>query len=207
MSFNHGTDPTFGAAGHWGVPDVGWAGNISTSRWTLVAYTFDRPTMTVSVYRDGQLANSEVVTVLDTHEINNTAATNGLPFRVASQNEANGTSTAGLRGYKTMSAYSASKHGVIGLTRSLALETAKQGITVNAVCPSFADTDMTAMAVENLVRNLGKTPEQAMEMLVRTIPRGRLITPSEVASAVSWLCSPSASGVTGIALPVAGGEI
>ena len=115
-------------------------------------------------------------------------------------------STAGLRGYKTMSAYSASKHGVIGLTRSLALETAKQGITVNAVCPSFADTDMTAMAVENLVRNLGKTPEQAMEMLVRTIPRGRLITPSEVASAVSWLCSPSASGVTGIALPVAGGE-
>ena len=102
MSFNHGTDPTFGAAGHWGVPDVGWAGNISTSRWTFVAYTFDRPTMTVSVYRDGQLANSEVVTILDTHEINNTAATNGLPFRVASQNEANGTSTAGLRGSMTI---------------------------------------------------------------------------------------------------------
>lgn len=116
-------------------------------------------------------------------------------------------STAALRGYKTMSAYSASKHGVIGLTRSLALETAKQGITVNAVCPSFADTDMTATGVENIVKNLGKTAEEAMAMLVRTIPRGRLISPSEVASAVSWLCSPSASGVTGIALPVAGGEV
>ena len=116
-------------------------------------------------------------------------------------------STAALRGYKTMSAYSASKHGVIGLTRSLALETAKQGITVNAVCPSFADTDMTATGVENIVKNLGKTAEEAMAMLVRTITRGRLISPSEVSSAVSLLCSPSASGVTGIALPVAGGEI
>jgi NAD(P)-dependent dehydrogenase (short-subunit alcohol dehydrogenase family) len=116
-------------------------------------------------------------------------------------------STAGLKGYRTMSAYCASKHGVIGLTRAVALETAKSGITVNAVCPSFTDTDLTTLGVKNLVENLGKTPEEAMRMLTGTIPRGRLLTPEEVASAVSWLCSPGASGVTGIAMPVAGGEV
>ena len=116
-------------------------------------------------------------------------------------------STAGLRGYKTMSAYTAAKHGVIGLTRSLALETAKHGITVNAVCPGYVDTDLTAMGIENIVKNLGKTAEEARQMMVRTIPRGTFITAEEVAAAVSWLCSPSASGVTGIALPVAGGEL
>ena len=114
-------------------------------------------------------------------------------------------STAGLRGYRTMSAYCASKHGIIGMTRALALETAKQGITVNAVCPSYTDTYLTSLAVKNLVENLNKSPGEALGML--TGPRGRLITPEEVASAVSWLCSPDASGVSGIALPIAGGEV
>ena len=116
-------------------------------------------------------------------------------------------STAGLRGYKTMSAYCASKHGVIGLTRALALETAKKGITVNAVCPSYTDTYLTGLAVSNLVSALNKTEDEAMGMLLRSVPAGRLITPEEVASCVSWLCSPDASGVTGIALPIAGGEV
>jgi NAD(P)-dependent dehydrogenase (short-subunit alcohol dehydrogenase family) len=116
-------------------------------------------------------------------------------------------STAGLRGYKTMSAYCASKHGVIGLTRALAQETAKHGITVNAVCPSYTDTYLTGLAVKNIVNNLGKTAEEAMGMLTNVITRGTLITVEEVASAVSWLCSPDASGVTGIALPIAGGEV
>ena len=116
-------------------------------------------------------------------------------------------STAGLRGYKTMTAYAASKHGVIGFTRSLALETAKLGITVNAVCPAYTDTDMSDAAVRSIVDALGKTSDEAMRMLTGNIPRGRLITAAEVASAVGWLCSPDASGVTGIALPVAGGEV
>jgi len=101
VSFNHGSDPTFGAVGHWGAPDIGWAGNISTSRWTFVAYTYDRATSTIAVYRDGQLANSETAN-LNSHSINNTPATNGLPFRVASQNEANGTPTAAFRGSMTI---------------------------------------------------------------------------------------------------------
>lgn len=115
-------------------------------------------------------------------------------------------STAGLRGYKTMTAYAASKHGVIGFTRSLALETARLGITVNAVCPAYTDTDMAAAGISALMTNLGKTHDEAAKMLTSNIPRGSLITPEEVAAAVTWLCSPDASGVTGIAMPVAGGE-
>ena len=116
-------------------------------------------------------------------------------------------STAGLRGYKTMTAYCAAKHGVVGLTRALALETAKHGITVNAVCPGYTDTDLTDGSVAHLAAVFKVTEEDARAMLVRTIPRGSLITPAEVASAVSWLCAPEASAVTGIALPIAGGEV
>ncbi|CAA9349756.1 MAG: 3-oxoacyl-[acyl-carrier protein] reductase [uncultured Gemmatimonadetes bacterium] len=116
-------------------------------------------------------------------------------------------STAGLRGYPRTAAYTAAKHGVVGLTRALALETAKLGITANAVCPGYTDTDMAAAAVGNLVRELGKTEEEARRMITRVNPMGRLIAPAEVAAAVAWLCSPAASGVTGQALAVAGGEV
>lgn len=116
-------------------------------------------------------------------------------------------STAGLRGYKTMTAYCAAKHGVVGLTRALALETAKHGVTVNAVCPGYTDTDLTDGSVSNLAQVFKVTEDDARAMLVRTIPRGSLITPAEVANAVAWLCAPEASAVTGIALPIAGGEV
>ena len=116
-------------------------------------------------------------------------------------------STAGLRGYKTMTAYCAAKHGVVGFTRALALDTAKHGITVNAVCPGYTDTDLTDTSVSQLAAVFKVSEEDARAMLVRTIPRGSLITPAEVASAVVWLCAPEASAVTGIALPIAGGEI
>jgi NAD(P)-dependent dehydrogenase (short-subunit alcohol dehydrogenase family) len=116
-------------------------------------------------------------------------------------------STAGLRGYKTMTAYCAAKHGVVGLTRALALETARRGVTVNAVCPGYAETDMAEQAVANLVAARGVTPDEGRAMLLRTIPRGRLTAPAEIADAVAWLCGPAAAAVTGVALPVAGGEV
>ena len=116
-------------------------------------------------------------------------------------------STAGLRGYKRMTAYCAAKHAVVGLTRALALEVAKVGVTVNAVCPGYTETDMTEQAVANLVEGLGVTADHARAMLVRVVPRGVLAAPAEVAAAVAWLCAPESAAVTGIALPVAGGEV
>jgi len=115
-------------------------------------------------------------------------------------------STAALRGVPHVGAYAASKHALVGLTRTLALETAKHGITVNAVCPGYTETDMAEQAAKNLQQSLGVTPEKAREMILRTIPRGTLIQPAEVASAVGWLCSPGAAAVTGQAIVVAGGE-
>jgi 3-hydroxybutyrate dehydrogenase len=116
-------------------------------------------------------------------------------------------SSAGLRGYNRLAAYCAAKHGVIGLTRALALEAVKHGVTVNAVCPGYTDTDMSQHAVDSLVQNKGVTPDEALAMITRIIPRGVLTRPDEVASAVAWLCAPEAAAVTGIALPVAGGEV
>jgi NAD(P)-dependent dehydrogenase (short-subunit alcohol dehydrogenase family) len=116
-------------------------------------------------------------------------------------------STAGLIGYPMVSAYCAAKHGVIGLTRSLALECARTQVTVNAVCPGYADTDMTTETVANLARATGRAPEEARAMLARRNPQRRLIAPDEVADTVAWLCQPSSQAITGQAIAVAGGEV
>jgi len=116
-------------------------------------------------------------------------------------------STAGLTGYRYVAAYCAAKHGLVGLTRALALEVASRGVTVNAVCPGFTDTDIVADAVANIVRKTGRTADQARAELAAANPQGRLVQPDEVAHAVAWLCMPGAAAMNGQAVAVAGGEV
>jgi NAD(P)-dependent dehydrogenase (short-subunit alcohol dehydrogenase family) len=116
-------------------------------------------------------------------------------------------STAGLKGYAYVGAYSAAKHAVIGLVRSLALELAQTRITVNAVCPGFTDTDLVAGSIDTIMKKTARSREQAVAELAKHNPQGRLVTPAEVADTVLWLCGEGAGAVTGQAIAVAGGEI
>lgn len=116
-------------------------------------------------------------------------------------------STAGLVGYRYVTAYCAAKHGLIGLTRALALETARTGVTVNAVCPGFTDTDLTAEAVATIAETTSRSPDQARADLARHNPQGRLIQPEEVAQTVGWLVLPTSAAITGQSIVVAGGEV
>jgi NAD(P)-dependent dehydrogenase (short-subunit alcohol dehydrogenase family) len=116
-------------------------------------------------------------------------------------------SIAGLRGYEYVSAYCASKHAVVGLTRSLAMEFVTKGVTVNAVCPGYTETDMVTNAVANIRAKTGRTADEAMADLLARNPQKRLIQPAEVANAVAWLCLPGSEAITGQAIVIAGGEV
>jgi NAD(P)-dependent dehydrogenase (short-subunit alcohol dehydrogenase family) len=114
-------------------------------------------------------------------------------------------SVASLRGFPYVSGYCASKHAVLGMTRAVALEVATQGVTVNAICPGYVDTDIVRTAISEIVAKTGRTEEDAMRHFTESNPQGRLVEASEVASAVSWLCSDGAVSVTGQAVAIDGG--
>jgi NAD(P)-dependent dehydrogenase (short-subunit alcohol dehydrogenase family) len=116
-------------------------------------------------------------------------------------------SIAGLQGGAYISAYCASKHGMIGMTRALAKECAKRGVTVNAICPGYVETDIVTRAAENIASRTKLSEEEAKASLYAGNPQGRLIKPEEVASAIAWLCSDGAAATNGAAIPMSGGEI
>jgi len=116
-------------------------------------------------------------------------------------------STAGLTGYPNVAAYCAAKHGVVGLTRALALELARTRVTVNAVCPGYTETSLVDDAIASIVGATGRTPGQARETLLRRNPQRRLVAPEEVAATVAWLCLPESQSINGQAISVSGGEV
>lgn len=126
----------------------------------------------------------------------------GTPGRII-----NIASTAGLKGYAYVSAYVAAKHGVVGLTKALALELARKGVTVNAICPGYTETDIVRDAVHNIVAKTGKTEAQARQTLAAGNPQQRLVQPQEVAQSVLWLCAAGSEAINGQAIAIDGGEL
>lgn len=116
-------------------------------------------------------------------------------------------STAGLIGYAYVTAYCAAKHGAIGLTRALALETARDGITVNAICPGFTETDLLEDSIKNIMDTTGRDREAAEKSLKAVNPQRRFIQPEEIATTAAFLCAPGSESITGQSLAVAGGEV
>ena len=116
-------------------------------------------------------------------------------------------STAGLAGYAYVAAYCAAKHGVVGLTRALALELARKGVTVNAVCPGYTETELLRDSIANVITKTGRSEEAARAEFAAGNPQGRIVQPEEVADTVRWLCSAAAASINGQSIAVCGGEI
>lgn len=116
-------------------------------------------------------------------------------------------STAGVKGFPYVSAYTAAKHGAVGLTRAIAQEVAGSGVTANALCPGYLDTEMTGRTIANIVAATGRSHDQALLALTRGNPHGRLIEPAQVTAAALWLCGPGSDPINGQAIVIAGGEL
>jgi NAD(P)-dependent dehydrogenase (short-subunit alcohol dehydrogenase family) len=116
-------------------------------------------------------------------------------------------STAGLAGYPYVAAYVAAKHGVVGLTRALALEFARTRVTVNAVCPGYTETELLGGSIATVMEKSGRTEAEVRAQFTRGNPQGRLVAPDEVAAAVAFLCGPGSDAINGQAIAVAGGEV
>ncbi|MBP8208182.1 MAG: SDR family NAD(P)-dependent oxidoreductase [Ilumatobacteraceae bacterium] len=116
-------------------------------------------------------------------------------------------SSAGLRGYAYVSAYTAAKHGAVGLTRAVAQEVAGSGITANALCPGYVDTELTERTIANIMATTGRSHDEALRALTRANPQGRLVQPAEVTAAALWLCGPGSAAVNGQAIAIDGGEL
>ena len=116
-------------------------------------------------------------------------------------------STAGLKGYAYVATYCAAKHGVVGMTRSLALEVARSGVTVNAVCPGYTETELLAESVAGITAKTGASEDEARTQLLESNPQGRFVSPEEVAEAAAWLVGPNTDAINGQTIAVAGGEV
>jgi NAD(P)-dependent dehydrogenase (short-subunit alcohol dehydrogenase family) len=116
-------------------------------------------------------------------------------------------STAGLKGYGYVSAYVAAKHAVVGLTRALAQEVAASGVTVNAVCPGYTETDMVSGGLAKIAAKTGMSEKDALAQMLKDNPQRRLVRPAEVAAACVWLAGDGAAAVNGAVIPLSGGEI
>jgi 3-hydroxybutyrate dehydrogenase len=116
-------------------------------------------------------------------------------------------SIAGLKGMPYVTAYCAAKHAVVGLTRALAQEVAAKGVTVNAVCPGYVETDMVTVGLDNIAAKTGRPREEGLAAMIKDNPQKRLIAADEVAAACLWLASDSSAAVNGAAIPITGGEI
>ena len=178
---------------------------------TLFDNPFDIVVANAGIARNAKLTELSLQDWNDTLNVTLTGVF--LTFRAALSTMSKGgrliaiASTASLQGGATLAAYSAAKHGVLGLVRSTAKEVAKSGVTCNAVCPGFVDTEMAQGAAQGVSQKFGITEDKAMEMIVAANPMRRLIAPEEVAATVMFLGSAGAASVNGHALSVSGGEI